>query len=96
MPVVRPVKTQVVEDPMSEVEQAAGGPTAGDDVTVKPVRTEPPLLAGATQVMVAVVADAVATAVTPVGALGLPMVMEGDGADAGPFPLAFLAVTVKV
>ena len=52
--------------------------------------------AGTVQLMVADVGDAVATAATPVGGLGLPIVMDGEAADAGPFPLAFLASTVKV
>jgi hypothetical protein len=33
---------------------------------------------------------------TTVGAPGVPAVIEFDDADAGPFPLPFLAVTVKV
>lgn len=33
---------------------------------------------------------------TPVGAPGVPTVIEFDDVDAGPFPLAFLAVTVNV
>ena len=45
MPVVSPVKTQVTEDPVSEVEQAAGGATTGDDATVKPVRMHEVLVA---------------------------------------------------
>ena len=93
---MRPVKTQVVEAPVSEVEQAAGGATTGDDATVKPVRAEPPLAVGAVQAMVAVVANVVAVAVTAVGAPGRPVVTAFDAADAVPFPLAFLAVTVKV
>ena len=90
------MKTQVTEAPVSEVEQAAGGATTGDDVTVKPVRAEPPLAVGAVQAMVADVASAVAVAVTAVGAPGRPVVTAFDEADTVPFPLAFLAVIEKV
>lgn len=93
---VRPVKAQVVDDPPSEVEQAAGVVTAGDDVTVKPDSPEPPLPAGIAQLMVADVAEAVATAATAVGAPGRFMVIEFDATDAGLFPLPFLATTVNV
>ena len=90
------MNTQVVDVPVSDVEQAAGVVTDGLEVTVNPVRAEPPLLAGSAQVMVAEVAAVVATAVTPVGAPGVPTVIELDGADEAPVPLAFLAATVKV
>ncbi len=93
---VRPVKVQVVEDPVSEVEQAAGVVTEGDDVTVKPVSAEPPVAPGTTHEMAAEVAKVVAPAATDVGGPGSPVVIEFDGADDGEFPLAFLAVTVKV
>ena len=43
---LRPVKVEPVDVPVSEVEQAAGVVTEGDDVTVKPVSVEPPLPAG--------------------------------------------------
>ena len=43
------MNVQLVDDPVSAVEQAAGVATAGDEVTVKPVRAAPPLLAGAVQ-----------------------------------------------
>ncbi len=72
VPVVRPVKVQPVDAPVSEVEQAAGVATAGDDVTVNPVSAEPPLAAGIAQEMAADVATVVATAATAVGAPGLP------------------------
>ena len=93
---MRPVKTQVVELPFSEVEQAAGVATAGADVTVNPVKAEPPLMAGMVQAMVAVVADAVALAVTAVGTPGVPTLIVFDVAETAPFPLAFLAVMVKL
>ena len=93
---MRPVKTQVTEAPVSEVEQAAGGATTGDEATVNPVSTEPPLAVGAVQVMVADVASAVAVAVTAVGAPGLPVVTALDAAEALPVPTPFVAVTVKV
>ena len=66
------------------------------DILLKTDAREATVKAGAVQLMVADVADAVASAATPVGALGRPMVMEDDGPDAGPFPLAFLAVMVKL
>ncbi len=90
------MKTQVTDAPVSEVEQAVGGATTGDDATVKPVRAEPPLAAGMAQVMVADVARVVAVAVTAVGAPGLPVITAVDAAEARPDPKAFVAVTVKV
>jgi len=92
-----PVKVQPVDAPVSEVEQAAGVATAGDDVTVKPVSAEPPLLAGAVQPMAIEVVVVPAVAVTPVGAPGVVAGMAAaDGADAAPIPMALVAVTVKV
>ena len=92
-----PVNTQLVEAPVSEVEQAAGGATTGDDATVKPVRAEPPLLAGAVQEMAIEVVVVPAVAVTPVGAPGVVAGMAAaDGADAAPIPMVLVAVTVKV
>ncbi len=97
MPLVSPVNTHEVEVPVSEVEQAAGVVTEGDDVTVKPVSAEPPLLAGAVHVMVADVANAVAVAVTPVGAPGVVAGMAAaEAAEAEPVPTPLVAVTVKV
>jgi hypothetical protein len=55
----------------------------------------PPLLAGATQLTVALALPA--TAVTPVGAPGVVSgVTAADAAEAGPVPLALVAVTVNV
>ena len=59
---------------------------------------EPPSLAGAVKPTVACVSPAVA--VTAVGAPGAVAAACGvtllEGADAGPVPTAFVAVTVKV
>ncbi len=96
VPVVSPVKTQEVDDPLRLVEQAAGVVTDGLDVTVYPVMPEPPVTVGAVQVTVAEVAEVVAEAVPMVGAPGAPTVIELDGAEAGLFPLPFLATTVNV
>jgi len=96
VPVVSPVNTQVTDDPVSDVEHAAGVVTDGEEVTVNPVRAEPPLMAGAAQVIVAEVAAAVATAFGEVGAPGVPTLIELEAADTAPLPLAFLAVTVNV
>jgi uncharacterized membrane protein len=94
---VRPVKVQPVDDPVSEVEHAAGVVTAGDDVTVKPVRAVPPLLAGAVQAMLIEVVEAPAVADTPVGAPGVVAGMAAaDGDEALPVPTPLVAVTVKV
>ena len=94
MPVVSPVNTSSV--PVSEVEQAAGVVTDGYGVTVYPVSAEPPLTVGPS------------TRWWPrwprwwprrsprSAPRVVPTVIELDGADAGPVPLAFLAVTVKV
>ncbi len=90
------MNTQEVEVPVSNVEHAAGAVTAGDEVTVNPDRVAPPLLAGTAQLMVADVAEVVATAVPMVGAPGVPRVIELDDADEAPVPLVFLAATVKV
>ena len=68
---MRPVKVQPVDAPVREVEHAAGVVTAGDDVTVKPVRALPPLLAGAVQLTASDVVVVPAVAVTPVGAPGV-------------------------
>ena len=87
---------QLVDDPVSEVEHAAGVDTDGLEVTVKPVRAEPPVTPGAVHEMVAEVAEAVAVADPMVGALGVPTLIEFDTADAGPVPTVFLAVMVKV
>jgi hypothetical protein len=97
VPLVSPVKTHEVEAPVREVEQAAGVVTDGDDVTVKPVRAEPPLLAGAVQAMVADVDNVVAVAVTPVGASGVVDGMAAaDAAELVPMPTPLVAVTVNV
>ena len=92
-----PVNTQLVEAPVSEVEQAAGGATTGDDATVKPVRAEPPLLAGAVQAIAIEVVVVPAPAVTPVGAPGVVAGMAAaEGAEGGPAPKLVDAVTVNV
>jgi hypothetical protein len=96
MPLVRPVKVQPVEVPVSEVEQAAETVTAGDDVTVKPDKPEPPVAPGIAQEMAADPVEAVAPAATDVGGPGSPVVIEFDDADAGLFPLPLVAFTVKV
>ena len=54
------------------------------------------MLVGSVQVMVAEVATAVAPAATPVGAPGVPTVIELDGVEAEPVPALLVAVTVKV
>lgn len=67
----------------------------GLDVTVYEAIALPPAFVGAVQLTVACALPAVA--LTPVGA---PGVAEGvtalEGADAGPVPIALVAVTVKV
>jgi len=64
-------------------------------VTVYLVIALPPLLDGAVQLTVAAALPAVA--VTPVGAPGTSLgVTALDGDEAGPLPLALVAVTVKV
>jgi hypothetical protein len=68
------------------------------EVTVYPVITEPPLLPGAVNVTVAWAFPAVAVPI--VGAPGTVEVGEGvtefEAELAGPVPLAFVAVTVKI
>jgi hypothetical protein len=67
----------------------------GDEVTVYKVIGEPPLDAGAFQVMLACPFPAVAT--TPAGELGtVTGVMEFDDPDAGLVPTLSVAVTVNV
>jgi hypothetical protein len=90
--------------PVTDVEVAGGlpdtvtgvpavDPTNG--VTVYFVIALPPLLDGAVHVTVADPSPAVAA--TPVGAVGRVFgVTAFDGEDAGPVPLALVAVTVKV
>ena len=92
---VRPVNTQLVDEPVSEDEQAAGVVTEGDDATVKPVRAVPPLDDGAVQVTVA---DAIPlVAVTPLGAGGaVAGVAAAEAVDAVPVPEALMAATVNV
>jgi hypothetical protein len=70
-------------------------PPAGLEVTEYPVMAEPPV-AGAVQDSVAVVEDAVATAVTAVGFPGTPAVKEFDAAEDGLVPWVLVAVTVNV
>jgi hypothetical protein len=65
----------------------------GDEVTVYAVRTLP-LPSAAVQLTAAVLFPAVA--MTEVGAVGVPTTMLLEGAEAGPVPAAFVAVTVKV
>lgn len=58
---------------------------------------DPPLEAGAVHEMAAVVADAVATATTPVGALAVVAGMAaGEAPDTGLVPAELAAVTVNV
>ena len=64
------------------------------EVTLYEVITPPPFDVGAVKVIVAWALPA--TAVTPVGAPGVAVVTLLEGADAGPVPMAFVAVTVKV
>ena len=70
--------------------------TAGEDVTVKPVRGEPPVAVGRAQAMATEVVDVVADATTEVAALGRPVVTELEADEAVLLPRLFLAVTVKV
>ena len=91
------MKTQVTEAPVSEVEQAGGGATTGEDATVKPVKALPPLLAGAVQAIAIEVVVVPAEAVTPVGAPGVVAGMAAaEGAEAPPAPTPLVAVTVNV
>jgi len=95
--VVRPVKTHEVEDPVSEVEHAAGVATDGLEVTVNPVSGAPPVLPGAVHDTVAEVSEVVATALTPVGAPGaVAGVAAADAVEAAPVPTPLVAVTVNV
>ena len=70
----------------------------GLEVTVYPVIAEPPSLIGAVNVTVAF--SYPGTADTPVGAPGTVKDVEGvtefEAELAGPVPIAFVAVTVKV
>ena len=67
----------------------------GEDVTVYDVIGEPPLEAGGVNVTVACPTPAVAVPIVggPGTAAGVTLF---EGADAGPVPTAFAAVTVKV
>ena len=88
VPLVRPVSTMD-----SCVVVAVMLP--GSEVTVYKVIGEPPLDAGAFQVMLACPFPAVAT--IPVGGLGMVTgVMEFDDPDAGLVPMLSVAMTVKV
>ena len=67
----------------------------GDDVTVYPVITEPPLEVGAVQLTVACAFPAVA--LTLVGAPGTVIGVTGaEATEAAPIPMPLLATTVKV
>ncbi len=67
----------------------------GDAVAVYPVTALPPLEAGADQLTWA--EEREGTAATPVGAPGTDRGVTGaEGAEAGPVPAMFVAVTVKV
>jgi 1-aminocyclopropane-1-carboxylate deaminase/D-cysteine desulfhydrase-like pyridoxal-dependent ACC family enzyme len=89
------VNVQLVDDPVSAVEQAAGVATAGDEVTVKPVRAAPPLEAGAVQEMTEL-ALAFDVAVTAVGAVGtVAGVAYATGVEAALVPAELVAVTVN-
>ncbi len=67
----------------------------GDEVTVEPVITLPPVELGAVQLTVAWALPAVAVALggAPGGPIGVTLF---DGADATPVPNELVAVTVKV
>ena len=97
MPLVSPVTVFEVGAglPVTVTGVCAAEPMNG--VTVYVVIVLPPLFVGAVQVTVA---DALpAVAVTPVGAPGTPGplgVTAFDGDDAGPSPVALVAVTVNV
>src|SRR5690348_15082643 len=90
VPLVSPFTVAVVVDPPTEVVTLPGL-----DTTVYEVMAAPLLEAGATHVTVACAFPAVAF--TPVGAPGGPAgITAFDGAEAGPLPTEFAAVTVKV
>ena len=90
VPLARPVTVMEVQ---GAVQEAVMPP--GEDVAVKLVMAVPPLDAGAVNVTVACVLPAVA--VPMVGAPGGPSgVALFEAADAGPVPMALVAVTVKV
>ena len=55
----------------------------------------PPVAAGAVQLTTDCVLPPLVPA-TPVGAPGVPSVIELEAAEAGPVPMALVAVTVKV
>jgi hypothetical protein len=90
------VNVQLVDDPVSAVEQAAGVATAGDEVTVKPVRAAPPLLAGAVQetTELALAFDVAATAVGAPGTVA--GIAAAEAAEAALVPAELVAVTLKV
>ncbi len=97
MPFVRLVTVVVVAAglPVTVTGVCAFEPMNG--VTVYLVIVLPPLLVGAVQLTVADATPAVA--VTPVGAPGTPGplgVTAFDGDEAGPSPVALVAVTVNV
>ena len=90
------MNVQLVDDPVSAVEQAAGVATAGDEVTVKPVRAAPPLEAGAVHdtTDLALAFDVAATAVGAQGTVA--GVAAADGLEDGLVPAELVAVTVNV
>ena len=92
---MRPVNTQLVDEPVNDVEHAGATTTNGDEVTTYPLTAAPLLLAGAVQVMVA---DALPlVAVTPVGAGGAAAgVADAEAVEDAPVPDALMAATVNV
>ena len=88
MPFVRPVTVIGLDVPVAVI-------FSGEDVTVYDMMGLPPFEAGAEKLTVACALPAVAVA--PVGAPGaVAGVTLLEGLDAGPVPMAFVAVTVKV
>jgi hypothetical protein len=89
VPFVNPVTVSGLPDP-----DAACPP--GDAVTVYDVIAAPPFDAGSLKVTVACPFPAVAaTALGAAGTVGADGVTAFDGADAGPVPALFVAVTVN-
>ena len=78
---------------MGEADPLALTP-AGDDVTVYDVIGEPPLEAGGVNVTVACLLPAVAVPI--VGAPGTAPGVAFTAAEAGPVPIAFVAVTEQL
>ena len=89
VPFVRPVTTIALD--------VRRGAPPGDAVTVYTVIGAPPFEAGAAKLTVPPAGRYRRQPATPVGAPGTVAGVTGlDGADAGPVPTAFVAVTVNV